>query len=77
MFVRLVAKAKVEGKDVEVDDDIINYFNVNGLGKNEFFHYNDVRVFKKGAREETVKRLKIQVNEMTLGKEGVHFQDGR
>lgn len=70
-FIKMIARARIEKKDVEVDEDIINYLNPNGLGQLPYFHYQSVRVFKEGTKDDCLKMINMQVGQKLHGeKEG-------
>jgi hypothetical protein len=61
---------------VEADEDIIKYFNPQGLGGADYFMYKSVKVIRKGKVDEVNRKLKasIAVNQQYTGItiEGTH-----
>jgi hypothetical protein len=72
MFKDKIDMAKITGEEwVETSKEIIDYFNPRGLGGNDYFIYQGVRVCEPGKREGVEKREAEDLQDAVFGKIGI------
>lgn len=68
MFELRVFKAQRDGQtSVEASQDIIDYYNPEGLGGADYFGFRNIRVYKAGTKDAVEAKEKLQSQERLHG----------
>ena len=63
----LVSLGQSDGT-IETSEDVIKYYNPNGLGKSQYFFYKNIKVYPVGKRDEIDEMENEQMGRRLFGK---------